>query len=143
MLTRTLALCSAGLVAGIVLVLACSDDSPSVADAAPVCDCPEAEPPLAGRIVLEEHPINISPGAGASGGANCDQVDGVFPQVLSGGCRIVDDTARVSGDMKLLESHKKLGLSDEDRWTCTYDNATGTTVQGMITLTCLQPAPAE
>ena len=142
MLARTIALCSAGLVAGIVLVLACDDDSPPDADAAPVCDCPAAEPPLTGRIVLEEHPGNIGAGNGNTAGAACDQVEGVYPQVLSGGCRIVDDTVRESGDMKLIESYKSHGaFSDDEIWECTYDNPTMATVQIMITLTCLQPAP--
>lgn len=142
MFARTVALCSAGLVAGIILVLACGDDSPSEADAAPTCDCPEAEPPLAGRIVFEEHGVALA----ATAGAQCDLVDGAFPLVLSGGCRVVDDAVRASGDVKLVESYKKSENTEDglmDTWMCTYDNATGDLVDVMITLTCLVPAPAS
>ena len=38
-----------GAIGAVALVVACSDDSPGDADAA-TCDCPAAEPPLAGRI---------------------------------------------------------------------------------------------
>ncbi|MBE7448936.1 MAG: hypothetical protein HS111_08580 [Kofleriaceae bacterium] len=40
----------AGALAGVTLVVACSDDSPGDADAA-VCDCDPAEPPIAGRVM--------------------------------------------------------------------------------------------
>ena len=142
MLARTLVLCSAGVIAGIAFVLACSDDSPSDADAAPVCDCPEAEPPLAGRIVVEEWPGSINVGHGYSSGAACNLIEGVSPPTLSGGCRIVDETIRKSGDVKLVESYKT-NVGGQEGWICTYDNATTDTVEIMITLTCLLPAPAE
>ncbi len=142
MFARTLATCTVGVIAGVALVLACGDDSPSDADASAVCDCPEAEPPLPGRIALEEHSQHSGPGTVPSG-AHCDLVDGAYPQVLSGGCRIVDDTVRQSGNLRLVESYKRLGLDSEDNWVCTYDNATMDDVDILITLTCLLPAPAS
>jgi hypothetical protein len=46
---KTIATFLMGAVGATALVVACSDDSPRDADAA-TCDCPSAEPPIAGRI---------------------------------------------------------------------------------------------
>ena len=142
MVARTIALCSAGAIAGIILVLACGDDSPNEADAASVCDCPEAEPPLSGRIVLEEHTGTIHPGVDYSAAA-CDQVGDTFPPILSGGCRIVDSDVKASGEVQLVDSFRSGADPETQGWTCTFHNGTADDVEVMVTLTCLQPASAS
>ena len=70
-------------VAGVLLVVACGDDSPGDADAA-TCDCPAAEPPLAGRITVV-HGTRLIPANGA------DLAEAVCPMgatLLGGGCRL-------------------------------------------------------
>jgi hypothetical protein len=45
-----------GLMAGVTLVIACDDGSAQTADAQVTqCNCPAAEPPLAGRVVIEDY----------------------------------------------------------------------------------------
>lgn len=72
-------LCSA--LGGAVLVIACSDDSPGDADAA-VCDCPAAEPPVAGRIQWVTVDVTVNAMAAESANANCPP----GAKLLGGGC---------------------------------------------------------
>lgn len=80
--SRLVAIMAASFTAGILFVVACSDDSPGDADAA-ACDCPAAEPPLVGRIV----PVTVIRSIPANGS---DSVVAVCPSgatILGGGCR--------------------------------------------------------
>ncbi|MBP9166838.1 MAG: hypothetical protein KBG48_05600 [Kofleriaceae bacterium] len=68
---KTFASLFAGATASAVLIVACSDDSPSRADAA-ACDCPAAEPPLAGRVMrVRGLDDTLVPGGQAAAGAMC------------------------------------------------------------------------
>src|SRR5688500_2286149 len=74
-----------GMLIGISLVLSCGDGSPGKVDAA-ACDCPAAEPPLAGRILVVDQTQTI-PGNSLGGqGAECPQ--GALR--LSGSCTTPD-----------------------------------------------------
>ena len=79
-----------GATVAVVLLVACSDDSPSDADAA-VCDCPAAEPPLAGRITVVQQQAAINPGTGGGTGAVCP----AGATVLGGGCGMMTPDDRV------------------------------------------------
>ncbi len=73
----------AGALAGVTLVVACSDDSPGDADAA-VCDCDPAEPPIAGRVMSVTGMTTIAAGSDASAAGQCPA--GAI--LLGGGCRL-------------------------------------------------------
>ncbi len=117
---------------------ACGEQPAQPIDAGPVeCNCAAAEPPLAGRIVLEESPGNINPGQITTGGT-CRENGAVL---LSGGCHIVDQAIRLSGDIHLIESSKG-GTGPSEGWGCTWDHrGTQGNVAVTVTLTCLNPAP--
>ncbi|MBP8807283.1 MAG: hypothetical protein KBG48_28375 [Kofleriaceae bacterium] len=82
-----------GIAVAVAFMIACSDDSPSDADAA-VCDCPAAEPPLAGRIVSVQNQTSINPGTGGGGTAVCP----TGATLLGGGCGLMtpDDRVRLT-----------------------------------------------
>src|SRR4051812_13299648 len=98
---RPFVLLSTGAVFGIVLVLSCGDDLRRP-DAA-TCDCPRAEPPLAGRIIVRDNIATlpaiggVDNGNGAAG-TSCPSGG----QLLSGSCTntttsLVDITLKESG----------------------------------------------
>jgi hypothetical protein len=74
-----------GGVAGVALVVACDDDAAlpdaRAADAA-TCNCPAAEPPLAGRIIYVEQTKPVGTG-GVTARANC----GLTGIAIGGSCR--------------------------------------------------------
>jgi hypothetical protein len=125
------AACGAGV--AVALLLACSDDSPSVADAADgaACDCPSAEPPLAGRLVRVRGEVQLGP---------------LSSDVASAGCPF--GATVVSGDCSLLPGPRRntvLGQSlavigDGESWRCGWDNQNDETLTGVATALCLVPA---
>lgn len=119
----------AGFVAGVSFILACSDDAPSSADAA-ACDCPAAEPPLAGRIIAVTSETGLAPMGIAAPAASCP-TGGIL---IGGGCApatsfVVDGTLLTSGPTAASAS-----------WNC-YWNSTSTEAQQVVaTAYCLMPA---
>jgi len=128
---KTIASAMFGCVIGIGMVLACSDDSPSTADAAE-CNCPE--PSLTDRIVREPATsVTLAPGSTDSQGRGCSTEGAIL---LSGSCRLQDAP---SADLILIES----GLSQDGTvWSCKWRNNGGLENTGLIVTTCLNP-PAQ
>ena len=126
--SKTLLSCLVGITIGIGLVLSCSDDSPSRADAA-ACECPTSEPPLAGRIV------SVTAMATAAGSA--DVVPGALcpagALALGGGCFIPNFQGQ---DVTLRES-----TGGDTGWRCNYKNNGATPVEVGVFVRCLKPAP--
>lgn len=128
---NSLALLVVGAVGGIALIVACSDDSPSDADAA-VCDCPAAEPPLTGRIVSvrQSGPITI----GGSGQAEATCPDGAL--VLGGGCEVEVP------DPTILLRETRIIRGGTERFRCLYSADAATTANNVTAeAICLTPAP--
>jgi hypothetical protein len=83
-----------GAASGIAFVLSCGDnlsvqanadaaiDAPKVPDAAPICDCPAAEPPLAGRFVVVSLTRTIAANNTGARSAVCP----AGSQLISGSC---------------------------------------------------------
>lgn len=121
----------AGLVAGAALVVACSDDSPGDADAA-VCDCPAAEPPLAGRIIFSRGSNPIAAASTAIASADCP----IGAVVLGGACEVMDADANVL----VMESRfTRIGGGEgyQCRWSALNATAANT---GTAEVICLVPA---
>jgi hypothetical protein len=124
---------AAGVVAGVFLVVSCSDDSPPRADAS-ACDCPEAEAPLAGRIVEVVNtttlpPANMAPDNGRGGeDAGCPGLNDI---ALSGGC-----TADVGQVPDIVVQRSEPGSRS---WSCSWKNNTNQPVIARVIVRCLQP----
>ena len=120
---------SVGVVMGAALVVACSDDSPTDADAA-VCDCPAAEPPLAGRIVHVRLTEVLTAGGGGIAGANCP----AGSIIIGGACEVQAPDAKILLMESRFVGDRQLGC----RWSteaATVDN------MGTAVAICLIPAP--
>lgn len=134
-----------GMLAGIVFVFACGDDGPTPADAqadapnvdapAATCDCPAAEPPLAGRITVV-NVLQTIPGTDR-GGQTAVCPEGAIR--LSGSCT-AGDLATIRN--VTLQQSGYYGIGDEFRaWHCEFRNNEATPVVIKASVTCLIPAP--
>jgi|JI10StandDraft_1071094.scaffolds.fasta_scaffold28579_2 hypothetical protein len=124
----------AGAVCATGLVLACSDDSPHDADAA-TCDCPAAEPPLAGRIT-KVRGLDGTLAQSSAGGAVA--VCPAGSTLLSGSCHLVEDGGGATS-ARLLE-----GGPDEvnpNGWGCAWRNGPEFTATVHAEVRCLLPPP--
>lgn len=121
----------AGAAFAAALVIACSDDSPSDADAA-VCDCPAAEPPLQGRITAVVVPVTIPANSGAGTGALCP----TGATLLGGGCRLPNDDAAVL----LSEAGPNRMSPSQPGYDCYWVSASATARTGEAEAICLMPA---
>ncbi len=121
---------AAGLAVGIVLVVACGDDSPGDVDAADAsCNCPAAEPPLAGRITRVRNDNNLSPGAAGVADAFCP----AGATVLGGACEV----ATTDTNVVLLSSRFVPG-----GYRCDWSTVNATMARtGTAEVVCLTPAP--
>lgn len=122
----------AGFALALALLLSCSDDAMDNVDAQGTCDCPAAEPPLAGRIVwVESDPVTIR--ASDLGDVSVGCPDGAM--VLGGSCDVVDNNAALT----LNESRD----GDQRRgWGCTFRNPSPSDADVVARAVCLVP-PAE
>jgi hypothetical protein len=142
-IARSMLLVLSGVVAGIGLVLSCGDNLTAKAtadaavtapDAAAVCDCPAAEPPLANRLVLHDVLRLID---GNQEGAT-DIFCPVGAQPISGSCTVDGPLSDPRRDVVVKES----GFSDKPlAWRCVYRNNESTSVLFRIAVLCLKPAP--
>ncbi len=121
----------AGLFAGAILVLSCSDDSPGNVDAA-TCDCPAAEPPLAGRIMVVDQTQVIAANSRGLQGAACPQGS----LRLSGSCTTADSSP--VRDVT-LEQSGFYRSDDQTGWNCHFKNNEATPVTIKVSIVCLMP----
>jgi hypothetical protein len=122
----------AGIFAGIGLVLSCGDNSPSNADAA-MCDCPAAEPPISGRIMIIDQIQTIGPNARGGQGAGCPQ--GALR--LTGSCTTAD--LNPNRNVTLEQSGFYNAIDDRRGWTCFFRNNEATDVTIKASVVCLLP----
>lgn len=130
-ISRSLLLLAVGAVAGVAFVLSCGSESPQTSDAATTCDCPAAEPPLAGRIVSVANTATIASGETGSQGASCPA--GAI--VLGGSC-LSDDEGAVP-DITLQQSGT---YPESAAWLCQWHNNSPDPVVMRVAVTCLKPA---
>jgi hypothetical protein len=124
-----------GAAFGVVAVLSCSDDSPRHSDAA-TCDCPTSEPPLVGRIIVQDDIQTLEPVGGPDNGSGVAGI-GCPPgtQLLSGSC---STTSMSLSDITLRESGVPNGPTSG--WRCSFHNNTTSPIQIKATVVCLKPA---
>jgi hypothetical protein len=142
---RSVFLVIAGILIGIVLVLSCGDnlsakatadaavDAPKVPDAAPVCDCPAAEPPLAGRFVVVSQTRTIVANGSSVESAVCP----TGTRLITGSCTTDNPTTILN--VTLRES----GFYDSppSYWHCSWRNNESMEVVFRVTALCLKPTP--
>lgn len=135
---NTLPVAIAAAIAGALIVVACSDDSPHDADAA-VCDCPAAEPPVTAARIHRVETINVSVPPNGFGNPIVDCPASEVP--ISGGCEIVVDNS--AGRMVLMESHpfSNVAGGPTTSWRCSFKNDGGTGAAEVRAIAlCLAPA---
>lgn len=128
----------AASLAGALIVVACSDDSPTDADAA-VCDCPAAEPPITQARVhrVDSGPGTLAPGQSGHAVALCPAGD----IVLSGSCFLSQDPTGLIF-MKGSYAVPQDPAMAPNGWACDPVN-TGTIgdAEYHAQAICLRPAP--
>jgi hypothetical protein len=133
-----------GSSAGIAFVISCGDnwhlevdaaiDARKTADAAPGCDCPAAEPPLAGRFVISSQLQTIP---GNDYGLQSAACPGHRGFLLAGSC-----TTDVSSPIRNVTLQQS-GIYDEPptAWACYFRNNDPEPVTIRVSLVCLMPPP--
>ena len=127
---KPLALVLLGAAAATAFILSCSDDAPGDVDAAAACDCPDAEPPLAGRIV------RVTNDAGAIAANNQGNASAFCPAggtLLGGSCALGDSNAAIT-------LSQALAPSDVEQFACIWNNPTNDANTMIVTAICLVPA---
>ena len=121
----------AGVAAGTIMMLSCGDDSPGKVDAA-TCDCPAAEQPIAGRIMVVDQVQTIAANSRGLQSAKCPE-DALR---LSGSCT----TAAINPRRDvLLEQSGFYNASDQVSWNCFFKNNEAAPVTIKASVTCLMP----
>jgi len=115
------------------LVLACSDDSPGRADAA-VCDCPAAEPPIAGRLSTIRGLDGI---LAANSSANAFAACPAGSTLLTGHCYLVNEPGTPPA-----AAIRQFGADQLNAliWDCRWDNFNGGSAVIHAEAVCLVPA---
>ncbi len=118
-----------GVVLGMGIIVACSDDSPGGADAA-TCDCAAAEPPLAGRIVRGRGTGPIDPDVGGVASAGCP----LGATLLGGGCRLMN------GNRNIFLTEGGIGNGGVEGYQCDWRSMSPIADTGIAESICLVPA---
>jgi len=127
---NSLVLLAVGAVGGIALIVACSDDSPTDADAA-VCDCPAAEPPLTGRIVALRASAPIVAGSAGSTSVACP----AGSTILGGACEVE------TPDSAILLMESRFFRTGNPQYACRWSALEATVANtGTAEVICLTPA---
>jgi|GEM_PF-5998313 len=121
-----------GAFGGAGLIVACSDDSPSDADAA-VCDCPAAEPPLTGRIIVNTSVISIPANGLGVGGAGCPSGS----LLIGGGCKLDADDIGI----RLMSAGADRRVPEAISYLCVWSSTSATDRTGTGEAFCLLPPP--
>jgi len=142
---RSILLLMTGAASGIAFVLSCGDnlsvkanadaaiDALKEPDAAQPCDCPAAEPPLAGRFVVVSQTRTIPANDFSISSAVCP----AGSQLISGSCT-----------QDLLNPYRNLTLQQSGffeispiEWVCWFRNNEPFPVTIRSSVICLKPAP--
>jgi hypothetical protein len=122
----------AGTFAGVLPIASCGDDSSGRVDAG-TCDCPAAEPPLAGRITIASATATIPANSRGLQGTGCPEGS----LRLTGSC--TTDPPNPIRNVT-LEQSGFFYENDLRGWSCFFKNKEATPVTIKVTLVCLMPA---
>lgn len=127
--TSTIATLLVGAVLGVGMIMACSDDSPGDADAA-TCDCPPAEPPLAGRIARTRVTTTIDPNAVGVQSSSCP----AGGTILGGSCRMME------GNRNIALTEAGIVNGGGQGYECHWSSTSASAGTGIVEAICLMPA---
>jgi hypothetical protein len=142
---RSILLLMTGAASGIAFVLSCGDnlsgranadaavDAPKAPDATRVCDCPAAEPPLAGRFVTIHNTAIMGPNDIMNQSARCP----TGLQLISGSCT----KDELNPGRRLTLEQSGFYREDPNEWWCMFRNNETSDVTIRVSVTCLKPAP--
>jgi hypothetical protein len=143
-IARSILLLMTGAATCFAFLLSCGDDlgvkasadAPSAPDAVRTCDCPSAEPPLAGRLVVQEVISILDSNQQGSTHIFCPG----DARPISGSCTV--DMPVPDKDVTLRESgFIAMGILDNrPAWRCSFRNNEPTQIQFKIAVLCLKPA---
>ena len=132
---RTFATVIASVAATFVFFFACSDDGGSPMDAAAdagTCNCPAAEPPLAGRLTIVTMSVPDQGGTPGTVGVGAQCPDNA--ELLGGGCNVTGPGANT---LTLYASARP--PAGPFGYSCRWNNPTGATVTIEAWASCLAP----
>lgn len=144
-IARSILLLIAGAASGIAFVLSCGDnlsvkanadaavDASRAPDAAPICDCPPAEPPLTGRFVTINKTWTIPANATDVQSAGCPEGS----QLITGSC--TQDLVNPIRNLTLRQVGFFAVAPRE--WHCFFRNNEPFAVMLRVSVICLKPAP--
>jgi hypothetical protein len=140
-IVRSILLLMTGAVSGIAFVLSCGDNLSAKANAdgavdepkAPVCDCPAAEPPLAGRFVRINETRTLGPNGFVPQSASCP----AGSQLISGSCT----QNEINPYRRLTLEQSGFYGEGSNEWFCFFRNNETRDVTIRVSVTCLLPAP--
>jgi hypothetical protein len=142
-IARSILLLVTGATSGIALILSCGDnlkssadaavDAPKASDAAPNCDCPAAEPPLAGRFVRFHKTQIIGPNDFHTQSAGCP----AGAQLISGSCT----QDEINPYRRLTLEQSGFYKEGPNEWFCFFRNNEPRDVTIRVSVTCLLPPP--
>lgn len=135
---KTLVMLLSAALAGALLVVACSDDSPSDADAA-TCDCPAAEAPL---TAARMHRVDGTNTAAANSIASASAACPVGELFVSGSCYIDTDNTAREVTLMFAGGLPSDAAQEARAWECDFLNRSATaTATIRAQALCLRPAP--
>jgi hypothetical protein len=144
-IARSILLLMTGAASGVAFVLSCGDnlsvradadaaiDAPKGPDVAFTCDCPAAEPPLAGRFMVVSNTRTIPANDTSGTSALCP----MGSQLISGSC--TTDNQTTPFDVILKESGSL--QSPPVAWRCEFHNNEPFPVTIRAAVICLKPMP--
>lgn len=128
---RSILLVVSGAAMGVALVISCGNPTPA-ADAADVCNCPSAEPPLAGRVVRVQQTGDIP---ASTEFYNLRAYCAAGATVVGGGCRLAGPSTQVT-----LRENGPDPQQTGDGWYCGFGNSSAAPISATATVICLNPA---
>ena len=136
---KTIITVAASALAGALVVVACSDDSPTPADAdAGSCNCPAAEPPInAARLHrVDSGLVTVPLASQAEAGIACPTGE----LLLGGSCYIDQDETAQQVSLKQAGMQPEGGGVTGTAWSCLYGNqSTVGTAMVRAQALCLRP----
>lgn len=136
---KTLVVAIASALAGALIVVACSDDSPTPADAdAGACNCPAAEAPIvASRLHrVDSGLVTVPLASSGEAGVACPAGE----LLLGGSCYIEQDETAQQVALKEAGMAPESGSAVGTTWSCLYGNqSTVGTAMVRAQALCLRP----
>lgn len=136
---KTIVTIAASALAGALVVVACSDDSPTPADAdAGACNCPSAEPPITTARLhrVDSGLVEVPLASIGEAGVACPASE----ILIGGSCYIEQDGTAQQVSLRQAGMAPREGTATGSGWLCTYGNTSSVaTAMVRAQALCLRP----